>query len=183
MSWYLTQISDRMSRLFFCCLLPLSHLYLAIVPLLFSSTQTPFLCAVLQEPSVHHQSGTTGPPSPWPKQYVCVHVYYNRRRIKDHHIRCVWTGIGQPVYISNVHLSGVNSILSPDSSCGSGSPGDPGPPGSSGFGSSMSPAAQFFRKCHQAGCTQFIFSEFASRLNTITERISSQQASEEGETE
>ncbi|XP_021434438.1 uncharacterized protein LOC110501297 isoform X4 [Oncorhynchus mykiss] len=66
-----------------------------------------------------------------------------------------------------------------NSSCGSGSPGDPGPPGSSGFGSSMSPAAQFFRKCHQAGCTQFIFSEFASRLNTITERISSQQASEE----
>ncbi|XP_029558686.1 uncharacterized protein LOC115186319 isoform X2 [Salmo trutta] len=66
-----------------------------------------------------------------------------------------------------------------DSSCGSGSPRDPGPPGSSGFGSSMSPAAQFFRKCHQAGCTQFIFSEFASRLNTITERISSQQASEE----
>ncbi|XP_020316985.1 uncharacterized protein LOC109870784 isoform X2 [Oncorhynchus kisutch] len=63
-----------------------------------------------------------------------------------------------------------------NSSCGSGSPG---PPGSSGFGSSMSPAAQFFRKCHQAGCTQFIFSEFASRLNTITERISSQQASEE----
>ncbi|XP_064832394.1 uncharacterized protein LOC135547357 isoform X2 [Oncorhynchus masou masou] len=66
-----------------------------------------------------------------------------------------------------------------NSSSGSGSPGDPGPPGSSGFGSRMSPAAQFFRKCQQAGCTQFIFSEFASRLNTITERISSQQASEE----
>lgn len=75
------------------------------------------------------------------------------------------------------------SVPSPDSSCGSGSPGDSGPPDSSGSGSNTSPASQFFRKCHQAGCTQFIFSEFASRLNTITERISSQQASEEGETE
>eukprot|EP00063_Salmo_salar_P045301 XP_014020136.1 PREDICTED: uncharacterized protein LOC106582017 isoform X5 [Salmo salar] len=84
-------------------------------------------------------------------------------------------------HLSIIKVEQLDPLL-PDqnnSSCGSGSPGDPGPPGSSGFGSSMSPAAQFFRKCHQAGCTQFIFSEFASRLNTITERISSQQASEE----
>ncbi|KAL0963477.1 hypothetical protein UPYG_G00306940 [Umbra pygmaea] len=68
-----------------------------------------------------------------------------------------------------------------DTSCCSGSPVDSGPPGSSGSGSGsvLSPAAEFFGKCHQAGCTQFIFSEFASRLSAITERITSQQASEE----
>ncbi|XP_038870017.1 uncharacterized protein LOC120063793 isoform X1 [Salvelinus namaycush] len=84
-------------------------------------------------------------------------------------------------HLSIIKVEQLDPLL-PDqnnSSCGSGSPGDPGPPGSSGFGSSMSPAAQFFRKCHQAGCIQLIFSEFSSRLNTITERISSQQASEE----
>ncbi|XP_041723283.1 uncharacterized protein LOC121553891 isoform X10 [Coregonus clupeaformis] len=84
-------------------------------------------------------------------------------------------------HLSIIKVEQLDPLL-PDqnnSSCGSGSPRDSGPPGSSGFGSSMSPAAQFFRKCHQAGCTQFIFSEFASRLNTVTERISSQQASEE----
>ncbi|XP_010878875.3 uncharacterized protein LOC105016622 isoform X1 [Esox lucius] len=68
-----------------------------------------------------------------------------------------------------------------DTSCGSGSPDGSGPPGSSGSGSGsgLSPAAQFFAKCHQAGCTQFVFSEFASRLSIITERITSQQASED----
>ncbi|XP_055727575.1 uncharacterized protein LOC129816752 isoform X5 [Salvelinus fontinalis] len=84
-------------------------------------------------------------------------------------------------HLSIIKVEQLDPLL-PDqnnSSCGSGSPGDPGPPGLSGFGSSMSPAAQFFRKCHQAGCIQLIFSEFSSRLNIITERISSQQASEE----
>ncbi|KAJ8013305.1 hypothetical protein DPEC_G00051890 [Dallia pectoralis] len=68
-----------------------------------------------------------------------------------------------------------------DTSCGSGSPDGSGPPGSSGsgLGSGTCPATQFFSMCQQAGCTQFIFSEFASRLSTITERIASQQASEE----
>ncbi|XP_041699806.1 uncharacterized protein LOC121536530 isoform X3 [Coregonus clupeaformis] len=84
-------------------------------------------------------------------------------------------------HLSIIKVEQLDSLLpdQTDSSCGSGSPGDSGPPGSSGSGSSTSQAAQFFRKCHQAGCTQFIFSEFASRLSTITERITSQQASEE----
>ncbi|XP_023866103.1 uncharacterized protein [Salvelinus sp. IW2-2015] len=84
-------------------------------------------------------------------------------------------------HLSIIKVEQLDSLLpdQTDSSCGSGSPGDSGPPGSSGSGSNSSPASQFFRKCHQAGCTQFIFSEFASRLSTITERIASQQASEE----
>ncbi|CAB1329014.1 unnamed protein product [Coregonus sp. 'balchen'] len=84
-------------------------------------------------------------------------------------------------HLSIIKVEQLDSLLpdQTDSSCGSGSPGDSGPPGSSGSGSSTSQAAQFFRKCHQAGCTQYIFSEFASRLSTITERITSQQASEE----
>ncbi|XP_014029772.2 uncharacterized protein isoform X1 [Salmo salar] len=84
-------------------------------------------------------------------------------------------------HLSIIKVEQLDSLLpdQTDSSCGSGSPGDSGPPDSSGSGSNTSPASQFFRKCHQAGCTQFIFSEFTSRLSTITERIASQQASEE----
>ncbi|XP_029567926.1 uncharacterized protein LOC115161250 isoform X3 [Salmo trutta] len=84
-------------------------------------------------------------------------------------------------HLSIIKVEHLDSLLpdQTDSSCGSGSPGDSGPPDSSGSGSNTSQASQFFRKCHQAGCTQFIFSEFTSRLSTITERIASQQASEE----
>ncbi|XP_020316394.1 uncharacterized protein LOC109870307 isoform X5 [Oncorhynchus kisutch] len=84
-------------------------------------------------------------------------------------------------HLSIIKVEQLDSLLpdQTDSSCGSGSPGDSGPPGSSGSGSNTSLASQFFKKCHQAGCTQFIFSEFASRLSIITERIASQQASEE----
>ncbi|XP_064800145.1 uncharacterized protein LOC135519038 isoform X2 [Oncorhynchus masou masou] len=84
-------------------------------------------------------------------------------------------------HLSIIKVEQLDSLLpdQTDSSCGSGSPEDSGPPGSSGSGSNTSLASQFFKKCHQAGCTQFIFSEFASRLSIITERIASQQASEE----
>ncbi|XP_021453590.2 uncharacterized protein LOC110520527 isoform X3 [Oncorhynchus mykiss] len=84
-------------------------------------------------------------------------------------------------HLSIIKVEQLDSLLpdQTDSSCGSGSPGDSGPPGSSGSGSNTSLASHFFKKCHQAGCTQFIFSEFASRLSIITERIASQQASEE----
>ncbi|XP_071003465.1 uncharacterized protein [Oncorhynchus clarkii lewisi] len=84
-------------------------------------------------------------------------------------------------HLSIIKVEQLDSLLpdQTDSSCGSGSPGDSGPPGSSGSGSNTSLASQFFKKCNQAGCTQFIFSEFASRLSIITERIASQQASEE----
>ncbi|XP_036396889.1 uncharacterized protein phf11 [Megalops cyprinoides] len=48
--------------------------------------------------------------------------------------------------------------------------GSPEPPG---------PAALFWRKCHEAGCVEHIFSSFISAMISISERIVSEQASEE----
>lgn len=71
----------------------------------------------------------------------------------------------------------------PDFHCNSGLSEDSELAGSSDLsqvsGASSEPVSEFWNKCHQAGSVPFIFSEFTSRFNAITEKIISHQASEE----
>ncbi|KAG7467410.1 hypothetical protein MATL_G00153510 [Megalops atlanticus] len=76
---------------------------------------------------------------------------------------------GSPSLLLPIRIERVESIK-PEHSDATAGCGSPEPAG---------PAALFWRKCHEAGCVDHIFSSFISAMISISERILSQQASEE----